>query len=67
MDEELAATISNLLAQQKLVPSPTQPLTYLVDGISLKMPIATALKQYKKPHWFPVTLDISQSIKTKGK
>jgi hypothetical protein len=35
---------------------PTVLLTYLIDGATLKLPIAKSARKYKKPHWVPSVL-----------
>jgi hypothetical protein len=41
-------------AKERIVPAPTQVLTYAMDGTLLQLPIAKQLKKpYKSSHWLP--------------
>jgi hypothetical protein len=35
---------------------PTSVLTYLMDGVTLNLPLAKSVRHYKKPHWAPAVL-----------
>jgi hypothetical protein len=35
---------------------PTTALTYLIDGVTLNLPIAKSARHYKKPRWAPTVL-----------
>lgn len=35
---------------------PCGALSYLADGGGLNLPIAKSIREYKKPHWFPVLI-----------
>jgi hypothetical protein len=43
------------LSLESIEPKPTTPLTYLIDGMSLNLPVAKTNRAYKHPHWLPVT------------
>jgi hypothetical protein len=37
--------------------APANPLTYLIDGSGLNLPVVkSASYKYKRPHWLPVTM-----------
>jgi len=38
---------------------PTQAITYLIDGITLNIPLVKSNRNYKKPHWLPVTFSLA--------
>lgn len=56
MQEEAASIIDNLIKAGKVHFYPTSSLTYMIDGITLKLPIAKTRRQYKNEHWFPVVI-----------
>jgi hypothetical protein len=37
-------------------------LCYMVDGVTLNLPIAKRRKRYAKPHWLPVTLALGPTV-----
>lgn len=41
-------------AGTRVLPVPTEPLVYLVDGGFLCLPVAKQLRHYSSPHWLPV-------------
>lgn len=48
--------IAQLRAEKAITIDPCDPLIYLMDGGFLDLPIAKTARNYKKPHWCPVTL-----------
>jgi hypothetical protein len=36
----------------------TQPLTYMIDGKGLRLPIAKSNRKYTKAHWAPITFSL---------
>lgn len=56
LSEDLARAISNVLERQAVFVHPATPLTYAIDGVMTTMPLAKSVRQYKEPHWYPVTL-----------
>ena len=56
LSKNLYQAITELLSEQRMVLNSTSTLVYLVDGRGLKLPLAKQLRQYKAPHWAPVTL-----------
>jgi hypothetical protein len=41
-------------SRKKIVSRPCPWLVYFADGAMSKLPVATQLRRYRKPHWFPV-------------
>jgi hypothetical protein len=56
MTQEAAQVVEELRAEKRIVVNPSSLLVYLCDGMSLNMPIAKRVRDYKKPHWAPTTL-----------
>jgi hypothetical protein len=56
LSERLAQAVSSLLERKLAFVHPATPLTYAFDGVMTTMPLATSLRKYSKPHWYPVTL-----------
>ena len=57
MSEAAAEIIQQLISSKRFKFEPCSPLVYLTDGCTLSMPIMKkARKQFKKPHWLPVTI-----------
>lgn len=54
---EACDALEELREQHKIHPIATSALTYLIDGKHVKMPVARALRHYKKPHWLPVVFN----------
>ena len=50
--------LSELLAEDYCHMKTTAFLTYLVDGITLNLPIAKQRRKYKTPHWLPVVFNL---------
>ncbi|WP_157997372.1 hypothetical protein [Rhizobium favelukesii] len=47
--------MTQLVAANKIVATPTNALVYAFDGGMLDMPIAKSIKRkYAKAHWFPL-------------
>ncbi len=58
-----AAAVDAILELQKegaLHLKPTFPLTYMVEGTYLTLPVATKKAVYKKPRWLPVVLKLGR-------
>jgi hypothetical protein len=36
--------------------APASFMTYLIDGVTLNLPIAKQIRHYKNPHWAPMVL-----------
>jgi hypothetical protein len=56
MTEDAVQAIDELRAEKRITVNPSSLLVYLADGMSLNMPIAKRVRDYKKPHWVPTTL-----------
>lgn len=61
MSERFSAAVIALLQEQRIVPKPTTPLVYLMDGGMLKCPIVKRIGKTprKKEGWLPVVLRIN--------
>jgi len=55
----LTRGVAELVKEGKIVGERCQELIYAMDGNVLPLPIATSLKEYKEPHWWPVTLSVN--------
>lgn len=53
MTREAVDAIETIIAEGKYEMVPTTPLTYLIDGSMLKLPLAKSVRHYKKEHWVP--------------
>lgn len=60
MSDEAADAMNELVSNKSIEVNPTNPIVYFIDGYVLKYPIAKQAKTYKKPHWLPVSLSLSQ-------
>jgi hypothetical protein len=56
LTDEATDAIMSLRDEGTIHMRPTTPLTYLLDGCVLTFPVVKAARDYKKPHWLPVTL-----------
>lgn len=54
VSEEGSAAMNELLEDGKIHWVSTTPLTYMIDGSMLHMPLVKGERAYKKPHWLPV-------------
>ncbi len=54
-----------LLGEQQIIVQNTMPLTYFIDGVVPKLPLARKLRNYKKPRWMPMTLSLTRSGRDK--
>lgn len=57
LSDDAAAAIRYLIEAERIHLTPTSLLVYLVDGLTLTLPVAKQARRYKKPHWLPVVLD----------
>lgn len=57
MDQEFADAVAELTVEKLIFMHPTPPLTYLIDGAGLALPLVKRPPKngYEKPHWLPVT------------
>lgn len=67
MTEEAGQAINDLRAEQRIWVQPASWLIYLIDGMSLSLPIAKRVQDYKKPHWAPVTLRPAKALPAKAR
>ena len=56
LSEAYAEAISQFLSEETLHPHPASQLPYRIDGSYPGLPVAKSLRQYKKPHSFPMML-----------
>jgi hypothetical protein len=56
MSEEAVDALCELREEKKIQHVPTTPITYLIDGETLRLPLAKQARQYKDLHWLPVVL-----------
>lgn len=57
MSEEAGLALDDLLKEKKIKIDEATALTYLMDGKSLKLPIAKQCRKYKTPRWLPVVFN----------
>lgn len=62
MTEDAVNAITQLREEGLIVATPSQMLTYLIDGMTLTFPLAKGARAYKKPHWAPVVWRPSERI-----
>jgi hypothetical protein len=74
MSEELSALFVRAFESKTIIPMPTIPLVYMIDGGALNLPIAKRVtgQDYKKEHWLPTVLRPreraeAEEVKKKGK
>jgi len=58
LSHEIVTEIKALLADGTVELKPTIVLTYLIDGVTCKLPLVKAVRHYESPHWFPVVLKL---------
>lgn len=66
LSEESVNTIEELLAEKKIFVHPSSELTYVIDGAMPQMEICKSNRNYKTPHWMPITF-CTYPIETKSK
>lgn len=54
LSEEAIEALEVIRKEGEYIISPSTILVYLMDGVSLNLPIAKSKRHYKKPHWAPV-------------
>ncbi len=70
MSEEATNALIELQKENKIEMEPCSAFIYLVDGMSLRLPVATShrpKKGYKKRHWLPVTFSTPELLKRNRK
>ena len=63
MSREAFDAMRELMEERKISITSTTQLVYLIDGMSLQLPIAKRFKDYKKEHWLPVTMRLMRDNK----
>lgn len=66
MSAEAISTMAELEREEKIHFKSTPVLTYMIDGATLKLPVAKALKNYKSPRWLPVIVTTNSPPKRKS-
>lgn len=57
LTREGADAVMELESEGLMSFAPANPLTYLIDGSGLNLPVVkSASYKYKRPHWLPVTM-----------
>lgn len=59
LSDQAIDALEELLRTNQIAMTPTYPLTYLIDGVIVKWPIAKQVRKYKKEHWLPVVFNLS--------
>jgi hypothetical protein len=59
MSENIIQAVQDLVKEHKIYLHPATSLTYLADGGGLKLPLVKEDRKYSKPHWLPMTLDVT--------
>jgi hypothetical protein len=54
MSDQFFDLVDGLLTAKKIFTHPASTMTYLIDGGSLRLPLAKRAGPYKKPRWLPV-------------
>lgn len=59
VNQDFIDALQELMTEGKIEMRSTAMLTYLVDGESLSLPLATRSYNYKKPHWLPMCVNLA--------
>lgn len=62
VSREAADAIEELRREKFFEFRPASPMSYLIDGVSLDLPLAKRRYHYKTLHWLPVTLCIPHHV-----
>lgn len=54
MSPEAIESLNALMDEKKIVPKDSNLLVYLIDGQTLRLPLAKGKRKYKTPHWAPI-------------
>jgi hypothetical protein len=57
LSEALVAVLRSDAVREALDVAPCSPWVYLLDGATLRLPLAKRAGPYKKPHWAPVVFN----------
>jgi hypothetical protein len=60
MSERFVEALNNLLQDGKIVMKPAPLWIYLLDGVTLSLPLARGRYRYREPHWVPVYFDVKE-------
>lgn len=63
MSEAAIQAISELRRTNRLIAVPASWLTYAVDGMMLKYPIAKSKRKYKTPRWVPMAFSLPEQMR----
>jgi hypothetical protein len=55
-----ADAIAELVRSYKIELLPTAPYIYAVDGLVPQMPVAKAVRAYRKQHWLPMIIGLGE-------
>jgi hypothetical protein len=66
LTDAAVAALEELRVSRAIHPIPAAPLTYLIDGAMMRMPVAKSKRHYKKPHWAPVVFNPGADPKSKA-
>jgi hypothetical protein len=61
MSPDAIAAIDALVKRKVVDLVPSSELVYMIDGITLGVPVARQSRNYKSPRWLPVTLHRSDN------
>lgn len=67
MSREAIEAIKELRKEEKIHPHVCSTMVYIIDGMTLKLPVQTNLRKHKKPHWVPITYCTFPESKNKKK
>jgi hypothetical protein len=59
---QFVTAFSELKEGNLITMTPTEVMTYVVDGKMLNYPIAKSKASYKAPHWLPVVLNATKAV-----
>jgi hypothetical protein len=60
LSQEAVDALKELMDDNLITQTPCQPITYMVDGGWLDLPLVKTARSYKKPHWIPVTYSLAK-------
>jgi hypothetical protein len=55
----LSRSVISLHNEDKLLVNVCEPLIYAMDGVVPQLPPAKSIRDYKEPHWLPVTFSVN--------
>jgi hypothetical protein len=60
LSEKCIQALTSLIDVGTVRLAATTPLTYYIDGAVPKLPLAKSNRNYKKPHWTPITFCLAR-------